>query len=252
MASTGVHHFSDFDSQVIDPRADIRGVKNREGVDIDLGTAGASGRREYERRKANREARARAAHPRTGGLRLKLQDQPQHEKSWATGAAGEEALAAFLARHCPDALVLNDRQMPGSRANIDHIAVAPSGVWVIDAKRYKGKIEVRKPFFGDEKLVIAVRDKTKLIEGLAKQVKAVEAGLTLIEKQVPIRACLCFINPEGQSGGSGIPLLRTLTISRVPLLYPRRLAKRLNQPGALERDEALVVAEAMAELFPAA
>ncbi len=57
--------------------------------------------------------------------------------------------------------------MPGSRANIDHLAVAPSGVYVIDAKRYKGKIEVRRPLFGKSKLLIASRDKTKLLDGLA-------------------------------------------------------------------------------------
>jgi Nuclease-related domain len=169
----------------------------------------------------------------------------------ATGAEGEEALAAFLARRCPDVIVLNDRRMPHSRANIDHLAIAPSGIRVIDAKRYKEKIEVRKPFFGEEKLVIAGRDKTKLIEGLSKQAEAVRGGLGLIEKQLPVHACLCFLNSEGQSGGSGIPLLQTLTVSGFPLMNPRRLAKRLNQPGVLGRDEVLVVAEALSTLFPA-
>jgi len=100
-----------------------------------------------------------------GNLLLKLQRAPEHEKAWATGAAGEEALAGFLARRCSEAVVLNDRRMPGSRANIDHLAIAPSGVHVIDAKRYRGKIEVNKPFFGAAKLFIAGREKTMLVEG---------------------------------------------------------------------------------------
>jgi hypothetical protein len=221
-------------------------------LDFDLGTAGASGRREYERRLANREAKTRRAHPRMGGLLLRLQDQPQHEKAWQSGAEGEEALAAFLARRCPGALVLNDRRMPRSRANIDHLAVAPTGVYVIDAKLYKGKIEVQKPRAGDEKLVIGGRNKTKLIEGLSRQVDAVRAGLALIEKDVPVTACLCFINPKGPPGGSSTPLVRTLSASGYPLLYPRRLAKRLNQRGDLSAEKMLVIAEALAELFPAA
>jgi hypothetical protein len=69
---------------------------------------------------------------------------------------------------------------------------------------------------------------------------------------VPTTACLCFVNPEGQSGGTAMPLLRTLRVGGFPLLYPRRLAKRLNQAGALEGEEILVVAEALAELFPTA
>jgi hypothetical protein len=142
--------------------------------------------------------------------------------------------------------------MPRSRANIDHIAIAPSGVLVIDAKRYKGKIEVRKPLFGEEKLVVSGRDKTKLVEGLRRQVDAVRAGLALIEQDVPVGGCLCFVNPDGQAGGSGIPLLRTLTVDDFPLYYPRRLSKRLNRHGPVSPKQVGVLAEALVELFPAA
>jgi hypothetical protein len=142
--------------------------------------------------------------------------------------------------------------MPRSRANIDHIAVAPSGVLVIDAKRLKGKIEVRKPIFGDAKLVIAGRDKTKLVDGLKRQVVAVRAGLESVGLDVPVGGCFCFINPDGQAGGSGIPLLRTLTIDGLPLFYPRRLSKHLKRPGPLDPKQIEDLAEALVELFPAA
>lgn len=102
---------------------------------FDTGTAGAGARREYERRRARRETRTRERHPLLAGLILALQAPPRSETAWAVGAAGEEELAASLARRCPQAIVLHDRRMPRGRANIDHIAVAPSGVWVIDAKR---------------------------------------------------------------------------------------------------------------------
>jgi len=220
--------------------------------DLNPGVPGAGARREAERRRLGREAATRKAHPRLGGLLLKLQDTPQREKAWADGAAGEEAVAAHLARQCPSVVVLHDRRMPGSRANIDHIAIAPSGVLVIDAKRYKGKIEVRKPWFGDQKLVIAGRDKTKLVAGLRRQVDAVRAGLSIIEQAVPVDGCFCFINPDGQAGGSGVPLFRTLSIEGFPLFYPRKLSKRLNQRGDLGEDEIAILAEALIELFPSA
>jgi len=218
--------------------------------DLDLGTAGAGARRQLERRRARREAKTRAAHPHVGGLLLRFQDTPQSEKAWEDGAIGEEAVAAHLAARCPDVVVLNDRRMPRSRANIDHIAVAPSGVWVIDAKRYKGKIEVRKPLFGDAKLMIRGRDQTKLVEGLKRQVDAVRAGLATIEQDAPVRGCFCFINPDGQASGSGLPLLRTLTIDDFPLYYPRRLSKRLNQAGVNSLEQIAVLAGALAALFP--
>ena len=220
--------------------------------DLDLGTAGASARREHERRRAKREGQVRDRHPRIGNLLLKLQDAPEHEKAWATGATGEEALAASLVKRCPDVLALHDRRMPRSRANIDHLAIAPSGVYVIDAKRYKGKIEVRKPFFGEEKLTIAGRDKTKLVEGLKRQGDAVQLALDSIGQLAPVHTCFCFINPSGQSGGSGIPLIRTLSIEDCRLYYPRRLAKRLNQPGELDGDQIQLLSHSLARLFPPA
>jgi hypothetical protein len=219
---------------------------------LDLGSAGAGARREYERRRAKREDEVRERHPRVGNLMLKLQDSPNHEKAWLTGAEGEEALAASLARRCPEVIVLHDRRMPGSRANVDHLAVAPSGVYVIDAKRYKGKIEVRRPLFGQEKLIIRGRDQTKLAEGLERQETAVRHALMGVGQDVPVHACLCFINPEGQAGGSGIPLMRTLRIKGYPLYYPRRLAKRLNQTGELAPDRIRQIAESLATAFPAA
>lgn len=180
---------------------------------------------------------------------LKLQAPPQSEAAWKTGATGEEELSAHLAKTCPEVIVLHDRRMPGSRANIDHIAVSPSGVFVIDSKRYKGKIEVRKPIFGDAVLVINGRRKTKLVEGLRRQVEAVKAGLAIVEQEVPVHGCLCFLNPAGQSGGSGLPLVRTLSIDGFPLYYPRRLSKRLRRPGSIDADQASVLAEVLVELF---
>ena len=101
------------------------------------GKAGASARREGERRKANREAAVRERHPRIGGVLLALQDAPQHERSWGRGAGGEELVEAALNKHASDVVVLHDRRIPGSRGEHRHIAIAATGVWVVDSKRYK-------------------------------------------------------------------------------------------------------------------
>jgi Nuclease-related domain len=217
-----------------------------EEPDLDLGAAGTSARREYERRRGRREEATRERHPRIGGLLVALQEEPQSERAWASGAAGEEELAASLARRCPGVIVLHDRRMPGSRANIDHLAIAPSGVHVIDAKRYKGKIEVRKPFFGDAKLVIGGRDKTKLLAGLGKQVEAVRGTMETIAPTVSVQACLCFV------GGAEMPSLRRLSVGGYPLVYPRRLAKRLNRPGELGPELMRLVAAELSQRFPSA
>lgn len=220
--------------------------------EIEAGTAGASAHREHERRRAKREAATRARHPYLGGLLLRLQAPPESETAWETGAVGEEALAAHLARRCPDAIVLHDRRLPRSRANIDHLAVAPSGVYVIDAKRYRGKIEVRKPLFGKARLLVAGRDKTKLVEGLERQRQAVLDVLATAAPETPVHACFCFLNPTGQTGGSGLPLFSTQTINGFPLLYPRKLSKRLKARGPLAAEARQAVAGLLARALPPA
>jgi hypothetical protein len=60
---------------------------------------------------------------------LALGSIPTHETVWARGAGGEERVAKFLAKyHKADAVALHDRAIRGSRANIDHLVIAPSGV----------------------------------------------------------------------------------------------------------------------------
>jgi Nuclease-related domain len=235
--------------QFNDHPADGPGMVEHE---IDLGTAGASARREHERRRAKREAATRERHPHIGNLLLRLQSPPASEVAWDTGAAGEEALGAHLSKRCPHVIVLHDRRIPRSRANIDHLAVAPSGVYVIDAKRYKGKIEVRKPFFGGPRLLVAGRDKSKLVEGLARQREAVRAALAEAPPPMPVHACFCFLNPAGQAGGSGLPVLRTLRFDDLPLYYPRRLSKRLNMPGTLSDESRREIVELLTAAFPRA
>jgi hypothetical protein len=142
--------------------------------------------------------------------------------------------------------------MPHSRANIDHIAVAPSGVYVIDTKRYRGKIRVHRPLFGAPKLKVAGRDRTKLLEGLARQVAAVQAALADAALQVPVQGCLCFMAPEGILAESGLPVMRTLEIRGYRLYSPRRLAKRLDAAGPLTVEQVQLVHAQLARRLRAA
>ncbi len=172
-----------------------------------------------------------------------MRDAPQSERSWAVGAAGEEAVALALEARCAESVcLLHDRRIPNSRANIDHLAVAPTGVWVIDSKKYKGRVEVRRPLFGDARLMIDRRDRSKLADGLARQVAAVASA---VDPGVPVRGAFCMVDAE-------LPLLRTLTFGGYPLLGRRKLAKTLNGPGALPDAGVRALAALLAEHFRAA
>jgi hypothetical protein len=59
---------------------------------------------------------------------------------WLRGAAGEVATATLLERlPAGEWAVLHDLAVPASRANIDHLAIGPNGVWVIDTKATRGR-----------------------------------------------------------------------------------------------------------------
>jgi hypothetical protein len=170
-----------------------------------------------------------------------------HERAWARGAEGEERIARRLAKLLGSngVILLHDRRLPGSRTNIDHIAVAPSGVWVIDAKRYKGKVSVVKPLFRPAKLTIAGRDKSALADGLAGQVAAVQAAMPEVGFDVRVCGALCFVDAD-------LPMLGRRAFRGYPLVYPRALARQIKAGGVLQPEQVHAVAAHVSSRFPAA
>jgi hypothetical protein len=114
--------------------------------------------------------------------------------------------------------VLHDRRIPGSRGNIDHIVVAPWGVFVIDAKNYEGRVEKRDHggvFSTDYRLYVGGRDKTPRVAGMAKQVEAVRAALGDEFASVQICKAICFVAADWSL------FARPIEMDRVQVLWPR-------------------------------
>ncbi|KJK12975.1 NERD domain protein [Terrabacter sp. 28] len=216
--------------------------------EVESGTAGASARREFERRKAKREERIRANHPKLGGLILALSDERQSTTAWDVGAAGEERLGKGLDQLASDTVrLLHDRRIPKSRANIDHIAVTASGVYVIDAKKYRGRPRVKveggllRP--REERLLVGSRDCTKLVDGVLKQVDVVRG---LLDADVPVHGVLCFVEADWPLIGGAF------TTRGVQALWPRRLYPQLEVEGPLAADVIAETHRMLARALPAA
>src|SRR5262249_11589958 len=149
---------------------------------------------------------------------------------WQTGSAGEERLARFFERELPEGvLALHDRRIPGSKANIDHIAVAPSGVWVIDAKLYHGKVERRTlgPLWRPQTAVfVGGRNRTKLVHGMQRQVEAVTAALAPdpLAADVAVRPVVCFVASDWTL------FAKPFEIAGVLITWPQKLVERLVAP----------------------
>ena len=167
-----------------------------------MSEAGGSAQREYERRRARERAAVKAnlvwtvpfvlvvatvagllaeryigsmgwiAFAVTGAcLGLQFWGTSSHILAYAKGAEGERRTNRSLQK-LPDYTVLHDRKIPGSKANIDHIAVGPGGVFVIETKHYEGRVTVT----GDD-LLVNGRRRTRIVEQTWREAVAVQGAL---------------------------------------------------------------------------
>ena len=75
------------------------------------------------------------------GWRLRFRPSEQ-ARSWRRGAHGERHTARLLDRLTGDGyVVFHDLAVPGNTsANVDHLVIGPSGVFVIDSKQWTGSV----------------------------------------------------------------------------------------------------------------
>ena len=167
----------------------------------DPGVPGASALREYERRHQKREHGIEQKWGRLASVVKFFGDDPQSTTAWAKGSA-------------------------------------PSGVWVIDAKNYQGKVE-RRDLGGwskvDNRLYVAGRNRSRLVEGLAWQIDAVKAALD--DNDVFIHAALCFTDASWKL------FAKPFRIGNVWVTWADALAELIGAPGPLVREDVLRVAK---------
>ncbi len=203
-------------------------------------------RGEYQHRKEIREAGVRAAHPYVGDLLLKVRRAPQREAAFRSGELGELAVGKMLnERDARGPLIaLHDRGILGRRSNIDHIAVAPTGVYVIDAKQYSGKVWRKDRGFRDPKLMVNESDRTELLVGLGRQLDVVREVLAAGGNgDVPVQGVLCFTTGD-------LPCFKVLSIGEYLVLDRRRLGKQLDADGPLAAPAIEEIAHALAAKLP--
>lgn len=181
------------------------------------------------------------------GTAVNLLAPSRMERAWGKGAHGERIVGAAL-----DALsdeqpvsVLHDRRMPGSRANIDHLALAPGGVFTIDAKHYEGRLQVRAR---GRELWIAGRNRSKLLEQARRQTGVVQQVLSAAGlEDVLVTPVLCFVGtqmsrlfPPSRAGG-------------VLLTTPRKLRTLLTgDHGAVDAELRSRITDALERALPPA
>jgi hypothetical protein len=162
---------------------------------------------------------------------LRFQSSPD-ARAWRRGAAGERRTARVLAaleRH--GWAVLHDLALPGSRANIDHLVIGPGGVFVIDSKQYRGRLQLDRfgrLWHGRYPLGSALR---------AVSFEADQAAQVLTDPDVvvvPIVAVHGAQVPWGKVVMEGVPVVAAPRLPSMlrglpPVLGPERVAGLANQ-----------------------
>jgi hypothetical protein len=112
-----------------------------------------------------------------------------------------------------------------------NIAIGPGGITVIDTKNCHGKVRVGRAggLFSEQRtiLTIANRAKTKLVDGVERQMAALASLLSQADRNsIALWAALSFANVEG------LPLLHHLAVRNVIVDGPRSPADPGRSPAS--------------------
>jgi Nuclease-related domain len=160
--------------------------------------------------------------------------------AWRRGAAGERRTARLLdPLERQGWVVLHDLAVPGSRANIDHLVIGPGGVFVIDSKQYRSRLQLDpsgRPWHGRYPLASTLR---------AVSFEADQAAQVLPDPGVAVL-------PVVAVHGAQVPWGKVV-IDGVPVLPAKRLPSMLRQlPAVLGPERVADLADQARVCFHAA
>ena len=173
-----------------------------------------------------------------GGSAALREARSRRDPKWTKGAAGEYLMDLSLHNHLNEgSVILTDRGVPGTKSNIDHIVVAPSGVWIIDSKVWRGKIEYKSTsMFGMEKrLFVGGKDRTSAVEAIFNLV--IPVAQVIGDKSIPIKQALVFVDGDwSDASAARIVTSRPYQHLGVWISWPKAIWKKINEPGPLDAD----------------
>lgn len=184
------------------------------------------GAEEQVTRRARRTERLRLQSEATGKtdsvVEAELERARRDQRNWAVGAEGERMIAQSL-----EALgrygwtFLHDLRWPGrERANLDHVAIGPGGIVVIDAKNWSGEVTVANGMLRQK----GYRRDSEL-EGVATATAAVTALLAPGHRTATTGIlCLASQDQEPASTALGVNVVGRNQLTTYLVGLPHRLS----------------------------
>lgn len=134
---------------------------------------------------------------------------------------------------------------------IEHLIVAPSGVWVVSPIAAKGKVDILRTGVEAPRLEIAGLDRSDAIVALAHEVAVVNRAMVDIESAALVRGALCLVTPKGLSAAPR-PLGGAIRVGDVAVFGATDLSTQLQADGLLSPLDRARIARALAHRFPPA
>lgn len=127
---------------------------------------------------------------------------------WQAGAVGEQRTAERLAPLLGEGwTILHDRALPRSRANVDHLAISPSGVVILpDTKRWSARYRLHVV---NGRLLHGTHDVTDRLNGLRHEARTVAAVLG-----VPVMPLVVMDGPPVDGGELVLDGIRIIPADR--------------------------------------
>lgn len=159
---------------------------------------------------------------------------PPVEPTLWTERSERAALRELLNRTRPLGIeVLHDRHPEGSLHPIDHVVVAPSGVWVIDSMGDTGRVhgteatDFLRPAW---RLFVGGVDRTVMVDDVRRRAGVVRNVLVANgEGRVPVRPILCFSDAALGSVTPPFAMTGVLVTSRRHVVEPFSVAPGLDR-----------------------
>lgn len=165
---------------------------------------------------------------------------------WSAGAAGERRTGRLLRPlRRRGWVVLHDRQIPGTQANIDHLVIGPNGVQLIDSKAWQAPVQVWQDYLWCGRHPVDLR--TTAWEALRVEETL---GLSLmLSGCIQVEAIVCVHGPAIPRPGFSFSISRAELGSQRPgavvvhVIAARDLRRHIERSGA-----GMVLAGDVAEL----
>lgn len=164
-------------------------------------------------------------------------------RTWRKGAAGERRTARMLRPlRRRGYTVLHDRALPSGRANVDHLVIGPTGVFVVDTKNWdKNRRVTRRGRY----VRVGRTSGDKVVSSVLYETSRVAEVLTRAADR-PVE-----VVPVVAIHGAAVPLLRVMEVSGVPLMRASQVRGWIGRQGArLSAAEVTALSAAAERLLP--